>query len=44
MKTFDQLQQDIDESLLKAGLKVAKKLGAQKLAVKAIRKLSLIHI
>ena len=40
MKTFDQLQQDIDESLLKAGLKVAKKLGAQKLAVKAIRKLS----
>ena len=40
MKTYKEFQQDIDESLLKTGLKVAKKLGAQKLAVKAIRKLS----
>ena len=40
MKTFQQFQQDIDESLLKVGLKVAKKFGAKKLAVKAIRKLT----
>ena len=40
MKTYKEFQQDIDESLLKTGLKVAKKFGAQKLAVKAIRKLS----
>ena len=40
MKTFQEFQQDIDESLLKTGLKVAKKLGAKKLAVKAIRKLT----
>ena len=40
MKTFQEFQQDIDESLLKTGLKVAKKLGAQKLAVKALRKLT----
>ena len=40
MKTFQQFQQDIDESLLKTGLKVARKLGAQKLAVKALRKLT----
>tara|TARA_B100000427_G_C15267757_1_gene489565 strand:- start:52 stop:663 length:612 start_codon:yes stop_codon:yes gene_type:complete len=40
MKKFQEFQQDIDESLLKTGLKVAKKLGAKKLAVKAIRKLT----
>tara|TARA_B100000963_G_scaffold122384_1_gene106766 strand:+ start:96 stop:707 length:612 start_codon:yes stop_codon:yes gene_type:complete len=40
MKTFNKFQQDIDESLLKTGLKVAKKIGLQKQAVKGIRKLT----